>query len=230
MKSGAMILVIDDEPQIRRFLRISLETYGYSVKEAVNGKDGYSALFNYKPDIIILDLELPDINGLDLLKKIRESSEIPIIILTVCNDESDKIALLDNGADDYLTKPFSLGELNSRIKVALRHKINTNKTGEIFQSGDLKIDFSNRTVLKNGKEVKLTPTEYSILLIVIKYTDKVVTQTYILKEIWGPTFEVETQYLRVYILQLRKKIEDNPSKPEIIITEPGVGYRFVSKK
>ena len=114
--------------------------------------------------------------------------------------------------------------------MALRHKINTNKTGEIFQSGDLKIDFSNRTVLKNGKEVKLTPTEYSILLIVIKYTDKVVTQTYILKEIWGPTFEVETQYLRVYILQLRKKIEDNPSKPEIIITEPGVGYRFVSKK
>lgn len=230
MKSGAMVLVIDDEPQIRRFLRISLETYGYSVKEADNGKEGYDAIFNFKPDLIILDLELPDINGLELLKKIRESSEIPVIILTVCSDENDKITLLDSGADDYLTKPFSIGELNARIKVALRHRINSKHTGDIFQSGDLVINFANRSVSKNGEDVKLTPTEYSILMILIKHADKVVTQTHLLKEIWGPTFEEETQYLRVYILQLRKKIENDSAKPEIIITEPGVGYRFVSKK
>lgn len=228
MKKGALIFIIDDEIQIRRFLKISLGAYGYSVKEAENGLDGYRGIFDYKPDLIILDLELPDINGLALLKKIRESSTIPIIILTVCDNEIDKINLLDNGADDYLTKPFSVGELNSRIKVALRHNISTYLNNELSIKGNLTIDFGKRVVKKNDIEIGLTPTEYSILTILIKYSGKVVTQTHLLKEIWGPTMTEETQYLRIYILQLRKKLEEDSSNPKLIITEPGVGYRFVN--
>jgi Response regulators consisting of a CheY-like receiver domain and a winged-helix DNA-binding domain len=229
MKQGALILIIDDEPQIRRFLKMSLEAYGYSVKEAENGEEGFRAVFDYNPDLIILDLELPDINGLELLKKIRVSSTVPVIILTVCDDEKDKINLLDNGADDYLTKPFSVGELNSRIKVALRHSINFSVENNTFVKGDISIDFTKRLVIKNDKEIKLTPTEYSILAILVKNKGKVVTQTHILKEIWGPTLTEETQYLRIYIMQLRRKIEDDPSNPKYIITEPGVGYRFMDK-
>lgn len=226
MKQGALILIIDDEIQIRRFLKISLEAYGYTVKEAETGKDGYNYLFDYRPDLIILDLELPDTSGLELLKKIRLASTVPVIVLSVCDDENDKINLLDNGADDYLTKPFSVGELNSRIKVALRHSINSVNGDTIFTKGDLAIDFTKRIVTKNGNEVKLTPTEYSILSILIKNSGKVVTQTHLLKEIWGPNLSEETQYLRIYIMQLRRKIENDPSNPDLIITEPGVGYRF----
>ncbi len=226
MKHGALILIIDDEIQIRRFLKMSLEAYGYTVKEAENGKDGYNYLFDYRPDLIILDLELPDTTGLELLKKIRLASTVPVIVLSVCDDENDKINLLDNGADDYLTKPFSVGELNSRIKVALRHSINSVNGDTIFTKGDLTIDFTKRIVTKNGNEVKLTPTEYSILSILIKNSGKVVTQTHLLKEIWGPNLSEETQYLRIYIMQLRRKIENDPSNPDLIITEPGVGYRF----
>lgn len=229
MKQGALILIIDDEPQIRKFLKMSLEAYGYSVKEAENGEEGFRAVFDYNPDLIILDLELPDTNGLILLKKIRVSSAIPIIILTVCDDEKDKINLLDNGADDYLTKPFSVGELNSRIKVALRHSINSTFENNTIVKGDISIDFSKRLITKNDKEIKLTPTEYSILAILVKNKGKVVTQTHLLKEIWGPTLTEETQYLRIYIMQLRRKIEDDASNPKYIITEPGVGYRFIDK-
>ena len=229
MKQGALILIVDDEIQIRKFLKMSLEAYGYYVKEAENGKEGFRAIFDYNPDLIILDLELPDINGLELLKKVRVSSTIPVIILTVCDDENDKINLLDNGADDYLTKPFSVGELNSRIKVALRHSINFNIESNPFVKGDISIDFTKRLVLKNDKEIKLTPTEYSILAILVKNKGKVVTQTHLLKEIWGPTLTEETQYLRIYIMQLRRKIEDDASNPKYIITEPGVGYRFIDK-
>lgn len=171
-------------------------------------------------------MELPDTTGLELLKKIRLASTVPVIVLSVCDDENDKINLLDNGADDYLTKPFSVGELNSRIKVALRHSINSVNGDTIFTKGDLAIDFTKRIVTKNGNEVKLTPTEYSILSILIKNSGKVVTQTHLLKEIWGPNLSEETQYLRIYIMQLRRKIENDPSNPDLIITEPGVGYRF----
>lgn len=229
MKKGSLILVIDDEIQIRRFLKLSLESYGYIVKEAENGNIGYNNIFDSKPDVIILDLELPDINGLDLLKKIREVSQIPIIILTVCNDENEKINLLDSGADDYLTKPFSVGELNARIKVALRHSININTEESILKNGSLAINFVGRAVTKNNSEIKLTPTEYSILSILAKNAGRVVTQTHLLKEIWGPNLTEETQYLRIHILQLRRKIEDDASNPKMIITEPGVGYRFVIK-
>lgn len=227
MKQGALVLVIDDEIQIRRFLKMSLEAYGYSVKDAENGNDGYYSIFEYRPDVVILDLELPDINGLDLLKKIRKSSEVPVIILTVCDDENEKINLLDNGADDYLTKPFSIGELNARIKVALRRSAGGSKEGDIFQSGYLSVDLSKRIVKKNNTEVKLTPTEYSILSMLVKHAGRVVTQTQLLKEIWGPNMSEETQYLRIYILQLRRKIEKDASNPELIITEPGVGYRLM---
>lgn len=226
MKQGALILIIDDEIQIRRFLKMSLEAYGYTVKDAETGKDGYNYLFDYRPDLIILDLELPDTTGLELLKKIRLASTVPVIVLSVCDDEDDKIGLLDNGADDYLTKPFSVGELNSRIKVALRHSINSTSGDTIFTKGDLSIDFTKRIVTKNGNEIKLTPTEYSILSILIKNSGKVVTQTHLLKEIWGPNLSEETQYLRIYIMQLRRKIENDPSNPDLIITEAGVGYRF----
>ena len=228
MKQGALILVIDDEVQIRRFLKMSLEAYGYSVKEAENGEEGFRAVFDYHPDLIILDLELPDTNGLDLLKKIRLSSTIPVLVLSVKNDENDKIKLLDSGADDYLTKPFSVGELNSRLKVALRHSVNFQIDENIFKKGDISVDFAKRIVMKNDVEIKLTPTEYSILTILIKNSEKVVTQTHLLKEIWGPNLSEETQYLRIYIMQLRRKIEDDPSNPKIILTEPGVGYRFMS--
>lgn len=227
MKQGALILIIDDEVQIRRFLKMSLAAYGYSVKEAENGEEGYRSVFDYNPDLIILDLELPDTNGLELLKKIRVSSSVPVIVLTVKDDERDKINLLDSGADDYLTKPFSVGELNARIKVALRHSITFTNEENIFTRGSLSIDFTKRIVTKNGVEVKLTPTEYSILSILIKNSGKVVTQTHLLKEIWGPNLIEETQYLRIYIMQLRRKVEDDSSNPEFIITEPGVGYRFI---
>ncbi|MBP6408108.1 MAG: response regulator [Fusobacteriaceae bacterium] len=227
MKQGALILIIDDEIQIRRFLKMSLAAYGYSVREAENGEEGFRAVFDYNPDLIILDLELPDTNGLDLLKKIRISSSIPVIVLTVCDDERDKITLLDSGADDYLTKPFSVGELNARIKVALRHSINFANEENIFIKDNLSIDFSKRIVMKNNIEIKLTPTEYSILSILVKNSGKVVTQTHLLKEIWGPNLIEETQYLRIYIMQLRRKVENDSSNPEFIITEPGVGYRFI---
>ena len=227
MKQGALILIIDDEIQIRRFLKMSLAAYGYSVREAENGEEGFRAVFDYNPDLIILDLELPDTNGLDLLKKIRISSSIPVIVLTVCDDERDKITLLDSGADDYLTKPFSVGELNARIKVALRHSINFANEENIFIKDNLSIDFSKRIVMKNNIEIKLTPTEYSILSIQVKNSGKVVTQTHLLKEIWGPNLIEETQYLRIYIMQLRRKVENDSSNPEFIITEPGVGYRFI---
>lgn len=226
MKQGALVLIIDDEIQIRRFLKMSLEAYGYNVKDAETGKDGYTYLFDYRPDLIILDLELPDTTGLELLKKIRLASTVPIIVLSVCDDENDKINLLDNGADDYLTKPFSVGELNSRIKVALRHSINSTNRDTIFRKNDLSIDFIKRIVTKNGLEIKLTPIEYSILSILVKNFGKVVTQTHLLKEIWGPNLSEETQYLRIYIMQIRRKIENDPSNPDLIITEPGVGYRF----
>ena len=227
MKQGALILIIDDEIQIRRFLKMSLAAYGYSVREAENGEEGFRAVFDYNPDLIILDLELPDTNGLKLIKKIRISSSIPVIVLTVCDDERDKITLLDSGADDYLTKPFSVGELNARIKVALRHSINFANEENVFIKDNLSIDFSKRIVMKNNIEIKLTPTEYSILSILVKNSGKVVTQTHLLKEIWGPNLIEETQYLRIYIMQLRRKVENDSSNPEFIITEPGVGYRFI---
>jgi two-component system, OmpR family, KDP operon response regulator KdpE len=227
MKDNATVLIIDDEIQIRRFLKMSLEAYNYKVIEAKTGEEGIMHLASLKPDLILLDLGLPDMDGKDFLLKLREWSNIPVIILTVKDSEQDKITLLDAGADDYLTKPFSIGELQSRIKVALRHNLGTDLKDNIFKTGNLKIDFSKRLVFVDDKKIKLTPTEYSFLTLLAKHAGKVVTQAQIMREIWNPNLEDETQYLRIYVLQLRRKLEKDPSNPKIIITEPGVGYRLI---
>jgi two-component system KDP operon response regulator KdpE len=226
MKEGGLILVVDDESQIRRFLKISLESIGYKVIEAETGEEGITQIATATPDVIILDLGLPDMDGLDFVKRVREWSTIPIIILTVKDTEKDKVILLDNGADDYLTKPFGMNELMARIRVAFRHK-HSDKGTQVFTSGKVSIDFDRRIVKVNDEKIKVTPKEYSVLTLLARNAGKVLTQNYILKELWGPYYQDESQYLRIYIMQIRRKIEDNPSNPTIIITEPGVGYRFV---
>jgi len=228
MSEGPVILLIDDEVQIRRMLRLSLDAHGYQVREATTSREGLDQAALSKPDLIILDLGLPDHGGLDTLKRLREWSRIPVIILSVRNSEQDKIELLDSGADDYLTKPFSMGELLARIRTALRHSIPESSEG-IITAGDLIIDFTKRTVTKNGGEIKLTPTEYSILKILAVNTGRVVTHNQIMDELSGLNAHADSSYLRVFILQLRKKIENEPSNPKIVITEPGVGYRMITE-
>ncbi len=228
MKEGPIILVIDDEVQIRRLLRISLESNNFKVDEASTGKEGLVRVAMSRPDLIIMDLGLPDMDGLSVLKELRTWNKTPVLVLTVKDSEQDKISLLDSGADDYLTKPFSVGELLARLRVMLRHL--TPMQGEtIFLTGRLKVDVGKRIVTINNEEIKLTPTEYSILRYMIQHAGKVITHNQIMREVWGPNFEGETNYLRVYMAQLRKKIEENPSIPEILLTEPGIGYRLIAK-
>lgn len=219
------ILVIDDEIQIRRFLRISLEAQGLQVSEAATGQDGLVQATMVRPDIIILDLGLPDREGLAVLQSLREWSQTPVIVLSVRDAEEDKIALLDAGADDYLTKPFSAGELVARIRVALRHMA-PEAADAIFRSGTLQVDLANRLVQVAGKQVKLTATEYDLLRLLVQHAGKVLTHQHILRDIWGGTSSEEMQYLRVYISQLRHKIEENPARPRLLLTETGVGYRL----
>jgi two-component system KDP operon response regulator KdpE len=220
------VLVIDDEVQIRNLLKVALSGYGYEVKEAANGEEGIKYALNFKPDIIILDLGLPDIDGIEIIKKIREWSSTPIIVLSVRERENDKIMALDSGADDYVTKPFGMEELLARIRTALRHRTLVSPQISV-ELDDLKIDLASRKVTVEGKEVKLTPTEFEILKILALNTGKVVTHKQLLKEVWGPMYENEVHYLRIYIGQIRKKIEIDPSRPRHLITEPGVGYRLV---
>ncbi len=224
--TGVRILVIDDEKAIRRLLNISLEAEGYTLLEASDGKEGLVIASTQRPDLIILDLGLPDLDGIMVLKRLREWSTIPVIILTVKDSDIDKVTLLDAGADDYLTKPFSVPELLARIRAALRHT-QPSEMQAFFRSGELEVDLSSRTVSKSGRPIKLTETEYNILRLLIRHAGKVVTQGHLLKEIWGPHALEQTQYLRVYVGQLRKKLETDPSRPELILTEPGVGYRLI---
>lgn len=219
------ILVIDDEIQIRRLLKITLENSGYKISEADNAKNGLMELTNSRPSLVLLDLGLPDEDGLSLLKKIRDFSEIPVIILSVRNSENDIIDALDSGADDYITKPFNSGELLARIRASLRHSQPEQKN-PVFINGNLTVDFSTREVKKTGQVVKLTSTEFSLLSLFIRNSGKVLTHNYFLKEIWGKPYSEETQYLRVFVAQLRKKLEDNPSRPKMFVTESGVGYRM----
>ncbi len=219
------ILVIDDEIQIRRLLKIGLEDSGYSVFDAEDGKRGIQELINHKPSIVLLDLGLPDEDGLIVLKKIREFSDVPVIILSVRNSEKDIIAALDSGANDYITKPFNIGELLARIRASLRY-YQPEQTNPVFTNGNISVDFSTRTVKNKAELVKLTTTEFSLLTLFIRNAGKVLTHQYILKEVWGKPFSDETQYLRVYIAQLRKKFEDDSTKPKIFVTESGVGYRM----
>jgi two-component system, OmpR family, KDP operon response regulator KdpE len=220
------ILVIDDEAAIRRFLKIILEADGYAFLEASSGQEGLVMAATNRPDLIVLDLGLPDLDGLVVLKRLREWSTLPVIVLTVKDSDTDKVALLDSGADDYLTKPFSTSEFQARIRVALRHAQPT-PTEPVLRSGDLEVDLSDREVRVAGQIVKLTATEYEILRILVLHAGRVVTQRQLLKEVWGPNAMEQTQYLRVYIGQLRKKLERDASQPELILTEPGVGYRFI---
>ncbi len=227
MSEGLLALVVDDETQIRRFLRVSLEANGYRVQEAETGKSAINLAAQLRPDVIILDLGLPDITGLDVLENLREWSHVPVIILSVLNADKDKIAALDMGADDYLTKPFSMGELLARLRVAMRHAQPPSET-PIFTSGQLSVDFTRRVVTVNDEPVKLTPTEYALLRLLIQHRGKVLTHRQILREVWGPEYIEETHYLRVYMAQLRQKVEADPSRPKLLLTEPGVGYRFAS--
>lgn len=219
------VLIIDDEKSIRETLRLSFHKNQYVLEEAVTGEEGLQKINSFHPNLVILDLGLPDINGYEVLKQIRSWTQVPIIILTVTDDENTKVSLLDAGADDFLTKPFGSSELLARVRVALRHFGKMEAT-PIFQSGDLKVDLNSRKVEVRGQEVKLTKTEFELLQRLIRDAGKVVPQNKLLKEIWGVLAQEESHYLRIYIKQLRKKIEVNPSMPIHIITEPGVGYRI----
>lgn len=227
MSSGPRVLVIDDEAQIRRFLRISLEANGYEVHEVANGLDGIGRAAQLRPDLIILDMGLPDIDGLEVLRRLREWTTTPAIILSVRDADDDKVAALDAGADDYLTKPFSLEELMARMRVAQRHT-NPGPQSHLFTAGAVTVDLSRRQVTRNGEAVKLTPTEYALLRLLIQHAGRVLTHKQILREVWGPEYVEETHYLRVYFAQLRQKLEEDPSLPRLILTEPGVGYRLAA--
>lgn len=225
--AGAQVLIVDDETQIRRFLRISLEANGYHVHETASGEEAIVRTAQLRPDLVILDMGLPDIDGLEVLKRLREWTQTPVIILSVRDSDRDKVAALDAGADDYLTKPFSIDELMARIRTAQRHA-QPQSEEVIFSSGRLQVDLTRRLVSVDGEPVKLTPTEYALLRLLIQHVGKVLTHQQILRAVWGPEYVNETHYLRVYFAQLRQKIEANPALPEIILTEPGVGYRLNS--
>jgi two-component system, OmpR family, KDP operon response regulator KdpE len=220
------ILIIDDEPEIRRLLYSSLENQGFQVAEAETGQAGLQRAGEFHPHLIVLDLGLPDMNGLEVLKRLREWTTIPILILTVSDEESTKVSLLDAGADDYLTKPFSAAELLARIRVGLRHH-NLEEATPVFQSDNLEVDLNQRSVRVKGEPVKLTATEYALLAILVRNHGRVVSQSHLLKDVWGANAEDQTHYLRIYIGQLRKKLEADPSSPKHIFTEPGVGYRII---
>lgn len=223
------ILIIDDETAIRRMLEITLQSNGYSVKEAGTANEGLISVANTLPDLVLLDIGLPDESGHTVLKKLREWYSKPIIMLSVQSSEEDIVNALDFGANDYLVKPFRTGELLARIRTALR--ASSNEVSEpVFHFNGLEVDLALRTVRKNRELLKLTSTEYSLLALFIKNESRVLTHHFLLKEIWGSSFIYESQYLRVYIAQLRKKIETNPNRPEYLITEPGVGYRFSAKE
>jgi two-component system KDP operon response regulator KdpE len=227
MNENETILVIDDEIQIRRLLEITLSANGYKIIHSATGKDGLVDAATFHPSLVILDLGLPDIDGHELLKKLREWYSKPVIVLSVRDSEKDIILALDNGANDYLTKPFRSGELLARIRASLRSVSDVNDNN-VIEIGSLSIDLVNHVAKKKDEVLKLTSTEFSILSLFVKNQGRVLTHQYILKEIWGYSYSGQTQYLRVFIAQLRKKIEDNPSKPNVIITVSGIGYRFES--
>lgn len=222
------VLVIEDEPEIRRFLRASLAAHRFVVAEASNGREGILQATSQPPDIVILDLGLPDISGFDVIQQLRGWSSVPIIVLSARGQEADKVAALDQGADDYLTKPFAVGELMARLRVALRHRAQRDESAasHTFDSGELHVDLARRQVLVAGKEIHLTPTEYRLLTTLTQHAGKVLTHRQLLKEVWGPDCTHETHYLRVYVNQLRQKLGDDAARPTILVTEPGVGYRL----
>lgn len=222
------ILVIEDELPIVRFLRATLGSHGYALCEAATGQIGIAQATTCRPGLILLDLGLPDMDGLEVIRRVRGWSAVPIVIISARGQESDKVAALDTGADDYLTKPFGVPELMARIRVALRHVAQTGDDGEsaIFTRGDLKVDLAGHLVHLRGQEISLTPIEFRLLAAMIKHAGKVITHRQLLKEVWGPHLTDESHYLRVFVHQLRRKLEDDPAQPGFILTEAGIGYRL----
>ena len=222
---GLRVLVVDDERAIRRYLHAALNAQGYTVYEAASGQEALNVVVADRPDLIILDLGLPDIDGVEVTRRLREWTQIPILILSVREQEQDKIAALDAGADDYLTKPFSSGELMARMRVALRRSMQ-NTSEPVYQIDELKVDLAHRQVLVAGEEIPLTPTEYDLLRLFVQNAGKVLTHHQLLRQVWGSGYESEAHLLRVNMSNLRRKIEPDPTRPHYILTEPGVGYRL----
>jgi two-component system KDP operon response regulator KdpE len=227
-EQGRTVLVVEDEAQMRRFLRATLSSHGFRLFEAAQGQDGLREAATRNPEIVLLDLGLPDIDGIEVVRRLREWTLTPIIVLSARDQEDDKIEALDAGADDYLTKPFGAGELLARIRVALRHSLhNKDVTREsLFCVGDLRVDLVERKVTVLGRDVHLTPTEYKMLSVLIRFGGKVITHRHLLKEVWGVAYAEHTNYLRVFMTQLRHKLEKDPARPRFLLTEPGVGYRI----
>jgi two-component system KDP operon response regulator KdpE len=222
-----LLLLVEDEPQMRRFLRATLPGHGYRLAEAETGEDGLVQAASRAPDLILLDLGLPDLDGVEVTRRIRKWSATPIIVLSARGQETDKVQALDAGADDYLTKPFGTDELLARIRVALRHGARVGDSGEsVFRVGDLKVDLGARRVFVADREVRLTRTEYSLLALLVRHAGKVLTHRQLLKDVWGPASVDQPQYLRVYMGQLRHKLEQDPARPRYLLTETGVGYRL----
>lgn len=225
---GPLVLVIEDEPQMRRFLRALLESHGYRHLEAATAQEGIALVTAHSPDLLLLDLGLPDADGLDVTARVREWSAVPIVVLSARGQEQDKIRALDAGADDYVTKPFGAGELLARMRVALRHAARPaqDAPSPVLALGELRVDLARREVRRGGEEIHLTPIEYKLLAVLVKNAGKVVTHRQLLKEVWGPNQVGQTHYLRVYMAQLRHKLERDPARPRYFTTEPGVGYRL----
>jgi two-component system KDP operon response regulator KdpE len=223
------VLIVDDELQIRRLLRVTLEAHNYRVVEAASGQEAITEAAQRRPDLVVLDLGLPDMDGVAVLKRLREWSHVPVVVLSVRDREEDKVAALDNGADDYVTKPFNSAELLARLRVALRHA-RPMPEKSLFRSGLLEVDLTSRVVRRKGAEVKLTATEYALLRLFVQHAGKVLTHKFILREIWGPNNLEHTHYLRVYMTHLREKLEANPARPDLFVTESGVGYRLIEKE
>ena len=225
---GALVLVVEDEPQMRKFIRASLHSHGYRVIEAERAGEVVALMTSHNPALVLLDLGLPDGDGLDVTTQLREWSRVPIIVISARGREDDKVAALDAGADDYLTKPFGVNELLARMRVALRHadRGDAAPPAQVLVFGELTLDLTRREVTRAGEAVHLTPIEYKLLLLFAQHAGKVLTHRHILKEVWGPAYATQTHYVRVHMAELRKKVEADPSRPKLLVTEPGVGYRL----
>jgi two-component system, OmpR family, KDP operon response regulator KdpE len=223
---GARILVVDDEPQIRRSLQVNLEQSGYAVETVETGESALSSFLNRRPDVVILDLIMPGMGGVEVVRRIRQSSTVPIIVLSAMGEEARKVEALELGADDYMTKPFGMDELFARIRSLLRRAAGAHSSQPVFIAGNLCVNFDRREVTLDQKQVKLTPTEYDLLKYMIEHAGKVLTHRMLLQEVWGQAYVDQAQYLRVFIGQLRKKLEKDPTRPRFILTDSGVGYRF----
>jgi len=228
---GPVVILIEDEPEIRRFLRATLLSHGYRLVEAVTGQEGLLSAETRQPDLIILDLGLPDMDGLEVIRKLREWTQVPILVLSARGQEADKVAALDAGADDYVSKPFGVSELLARTRASLRRAERTGRgvDEQSFGIGDLQVDFAHRRVVVKGQDVHLTPIEYRLLTTLARHPGKVLTRNQLLKEVWGRAYTEQAHYLHVYMAHLRRKIEANPAQPRYILTEPGVGYRLAAE-